>query len=297
MDRRNGFSHVVTTDCSKYAPALYKSDVYYIVCKMDDPGYLKEILQICEKEKIDSILPLREEEILFLAKNKNYFIEKKIIPMVSDYNTIFCCKDKLMFAQRMKENGIPVIPTISSDDFLDNRVEYYFPVYIKPRYGAGSVLNSIVQTPNLLKEILKNNEEEYIIQPYISGQEYGVNAYVDYYSGKLIDCFLLKKIAMRAGETFKSVSVHDKIIEGLVERVCKTLMFKGPIDIDIMEMDGDFYILEVNPRFGGGYPHAYQCGVNFPALISKNTKGPIKCNKTDYKDDVVALRYTDILII
>ena len=89
-------------------------------------------------------------------------------------------------------------------------------------------------------------------------------------SGKVVSIFAKKKIVMRAGETDKSVSFKDEKLFALVKEFVYAANYRGQIDIDIFDIDGEYYISEVNPRFGGGYPHAYECGCNHMRLIVNN---------------------------
>lgn len=77
---------------------------------------------------------------------------------------------------------------------------------------------------------------------------------------------------MRAGENNKSVSVKDKKFLSLIKKFVKIMGYKGIIDIYIFKANGKYYISEVNPRFDGGYPHAYECGINIPKMIIENIK-------------------------
>ena len=103
---------------------------------------------------------------------------------------------------------------------------------------------------------------------------------------------------MRAGETDKSVSVKDKKLFELIKRFVKKAGVKGIIDIDIFDINGEYYISEVNPRFGGGYPHAYECGVNVPRMIINNIKGQENKEKIEnYKENIYMMKYNEIRII
>ena len=75
---------------------------------------------------------------------------------------------------------------------------------------------------------------------------------------------------MRAGETDKAVSFQVPALFALIEKFVKEAGYRGQIDIDIFDIGGAYYISEVNPRFGGGYPHAYECGCNHMQLILNN---------------------------
>lgn len=297
MDRANGFDQVITTDCDRNAPALYFSDKYYIVERMTSPSYQRQILDICEKERIDVVLPLQEDELILTARNRQVFLNHGIIPCISDYETVALCRDKLAFCHFLQEAGLEPIPTYSKEDYFRGEAPLEFPCFVKPRYGAGSVSSQAVDSRTMLDELMGRNDTEYIIQPFIHGQEYGVNAYCDYDTGELLELFILKKISMRAGETFKSVSVHNDAIADMIHTLVRKMRFRGPVDIDIFESDGQYRILEVNPRFGGGYPHAYQCGINFPRRIAENLSGRgFGRGITPYPDQIIALRYTDIYV-
>ncbi len=69
------------------------------------------------------------------------------------------------------------------------------------------------------------------------------------------------------------------------------------IDIDIFEIDGVYYISEVNPRFGGGYPHAYACGVNMPAAVFRNLEGQENVVEIGaYAENICMMKYNEIAI-
>ncbi len=110
-----------------------------------------------------------------------------------------------------------------------------------------------------------------MIQEFMEGQEYGSDVYIDMISQEVVSIFTKKKILMRAGEADKSVSVKNQKLFELIYEFVKCAGFLGQIDIDIFEVNGEFYLSEVNPRFGG-YLHAYECGCNFPKYMMNNLK-------------------------
>ena len=93
------------------------------------------------------------------------------------------------------------------------------------------------------------------------------------------------------------VTVVSAELSALIEDLVVKLGVKGPIDIDVFKVDDVYYILEVNPRFGGGYVHAYECGINFPKYIKNNLLG-ISNDKepVSYLPDVYLMK-TDRLVI
>lgn len=296
-DRKNGFDKVVVTDCNEYAPALYVSDCFYIVSRMNAPTYLDEIYDICIKEQINVILPLQEEELLLMAKNRYRFERKNILVAISDYEKIKLCKDKYELYQYLNKQNIPTIETFLAEDILKERKEKV-ELFVKPRCGAGSVGAMKVKTRTLLEALVKESKDELVAQPYIEGKEYGVDVYVDFQSGDIIAMFCKEKLRMRAGETEKSISVNVPQIFEIVGETIAKMKLKGALDMDILENNGKFYILEINPRFGGGYPHAYACGINFPKMLAINAQGEIN-HKVDeeYPENLVALKFSDIITV
>ena len=136
-----------------------------------------------------------------------------------------------------------------------------------------------------------------MIQEYMQGQEIGVDAYIDILSDEVVSLFTKKKLKMRAGETDKAVSFKDEKLFNIIYEFIIKAGFKGIIDIDVFDINGEYYISEVNPRFGGGYPHAYECGVNVPKMIINNIKGIENESKIgNYKENIYMMKYNEIKI-
>lgn len=295
----NGTGNVIVADCNSLAPTLYVADRYYIVPRIDDPAYLDSILNICIKENVSGLFSLIDPELMLIAKYKHIFINHGIIPFVSDLDVVETCFDKFKMYTRCKNIGIPTIKSyidfnIFLDDYKKNKIN--FPVFVKPYNGSCSM--NIQKIDNL--EDLKFNMDKYenlMIQEYMSGTEYGVDVYVDMISKEVISIFIKKKILMRAGETDKAVSVKNDKLFNLIEQFVKRMGFVGQIDIDVFEKNGNFYISEVNPRFGGGYPHAYECGCNFPIYIINNIGGKVNEKEIGkYQSNIYMMKYLEVLI-
>ena len=146
-------------------------------------------------------------------------------------------------------------------------------------------------------EFLMDHGEGMMIQEFLRGQEIGADVYIDMISGEVVSIFTKKKLLMRAGETDKAVSFKDEKLFALIRRFAMESGFSGQIDIDIFEIDGEYYISEVNPRFGGGYPHAYECGVDHMKLICNNLQGQANAPAIGgYRDGLVMMKYNEIAI-
>lgn len=291
---------VIATDCDRYAPALYFADKHIIVPRIDSEGYIECIMKICKEEHISGVISLIDPELELIAEHKKEFEKIGVKLFISDYDTCRLCFDKYAMFKFLESNGIPCAKTfISVDDFkaAKEKNQINFPVFVKPRCGSASLGINIVDNIKHL-ELLFELSDNLIIQEYLKGQEYGADCYIDAISGETVSVFVKKKIRMRSGETDKSVSFKDeRLLEFLKEFILK-LNANGTIDIDIFDVDGKWYISEVNPRFGGGYPHAYECGCNFPKYILNNIEG--KVNKTDignYDEGIVMMKHDTLTIM
>ncbi len=174
--------------------------------------------------------------------------------------------------------------------------EISYPVFVKPIKGSASIhINKVGSRKEI--EVLFDLYEDLMIQEYMDGTEYGADVYIDMISGKCTDIFIKKKIRMRAGETDKSVSCKDGELFALIQKFVEECGFRGMIDIDIFRIDGQYYISEVNPRFGGGYPHAYACGVNIPRAVIRNLEGlENEAAIGAYAENVCMMKYNEIAI-
>ena len=146
-------------------------------------------------------------------------------------------------------------------------------------------------------DLLFEQEEGLMIQEYLDGQEIGADVYIDLNSGEVVSIFTKKKLKMRAGETDKAVSFKDEKLFALINSFVKEAGYRGQIDIDIFNIDAENYISEVNPRFGGGYPHAFESGCNHMKLIVNNLNGNVnQKNIGNYKNGIFMMKFNEVML-
>jgi len=291
---------VIATDCSSLAPALYEADKYYIVPSMNQEGYINKILSICKENNVKAVLSLIDPELSLLAKHKNEFLQIGTLPIISDCEAVEMWFDKFKMYEFLIQNNFKTAKSyINKDDFYkdlnDGIINY--PVFIKPLKGSASInINKVDSSEEV--ELFFKKYDNLMIQEYMNGEEYGADVYIDMISGETVSIFIKKKIKMRAGETDKAISVKDEKLFNILKEFVKKANLKGIIDIDIFKINDDYYISEVNPRFGGGYPHAYECGVNVPKMIINNLKSiENKQSIGNYKDNIYMMKYNEMLIL
>ena len=171
-----------------------------------------------------------------------------------------------------------------------------YPVFVKPARGSASISISKVYDRETV-ELLFAHEDGLMIQEFLDGQEIGADVYIDMVSHEVVSIFTKKKLKMRAGETDKAVSFKDEKLFALIERFVKDAGYNGQIDIDIFDINGEYYISEVNPRFGGGYPHAFESGADHMKLIVNNLEGKAnECVIGQYENGTYMMKYNEVMI-
>lgn len=294
-----GIGNIVATDMSNLAPALYEADKHYIVPRMIDEGYIDVIFDICKKEKISAVLSLIDPELSLLAKNKEEFKKIGVTVIGSSYELCELCLNKWEMFKWLSNHGYKCAKSYIDRNMFYKDVEQgliTYPVFVKPICGSASIAISKAYDKETVDNLFDHNDN-LMIQEFLNGQEIGADVYIDLISKEPVSIFTKKKIVMRAGETDKAVSFKEQKLFDLIIKFVKDAGFEGQIDIDVFEINGEYYISEVNPRFGGGYPHAYECGCNHIIFISNNL-----FNKENmpligkYESDVFMMKYNEIII-
>lgn len=282
---------VVATDMQLSAPALQVADVKLQVPAVYDPEYVNITLNICKEQKIDALLSLNDLELPILSENKYRFEELGVKVIVSSPEVIDIAFDKYKTAQWVESLGLVAPKTYVRLEDAKKALaagEIEFPLFMKPRWGSGSIgLESIADMDELdiyynllMKKIKKTilatasvGDEYIMIQEKLTGSEFGLDIMNDL-NGKNVAVSVKQKLAMRAGETDKAVTVDLPEVREMGYKIGEALGHIGNLDVDIMQRaDGAYCVLELNPRFGGGFPFSYEAGVNMPKAIIQWVKG------------------------
>ena len=282
---------VVATDMQLSAPALQMADVKIQVPAVYDPEYVNVTLNICKEQEISVLLSLNDLELPILAENKARFEEIGVKVIVSDPQVIDIAFDKYKTAQWVESLGLVTPKTYVRLEDVKKALEIgevEFPLFMKPRWGSGSIgLESIADMEELdiyynllMKKIKKTilatasvGDEYIMIQEKLTGSEFGLDIMNDL-NGKNVGVSVKQKLAMRAGETDKAMTVDIPEVREMGRKIGEALGHIGNLDVDIMQRaDGAYCVLELNPRFGGGFPFSYEAGVNMPKAIIQWAKG------------------------
>lgn len=292
-------SKIIATDNTNTAPGLYFADKQYIVPKIVEENYIPIILDICKKEDVGAITTLIDPEIAILSANRDRFSEIGVEVLAPYADTAGLCFNKFLMYKFCKERGIRTALTYGSlDTFLRGYEagEIDFPVFVKPRTGSGSVGARKINTLDELK-IALSSDKSLIIQEFMAGIDLDADVYVDTISHRAVSIFTKKKLETKIGGANKTISFKDKRLFDTIEKIVSEFKFNGPIDMDFFYVNGEYYLSEINPRFGGAYLHAFGCGVNFIKLIENNMNGiENKPEFGNYEDDVLMMMYDSVVI-
>ena len=295
----SGTGQVIATDSSILAPAIYEADRYYIVPPITAPDYLDVILDICKKEKITGLLSLIDPELSLLAEHEETFRSMGVTVIGSPFELCEMSLDKMQMYRWLKNHHYLCAqswddPEAFYQDAAAQKATY--PVIVKPVQGSASLNLSKANDWETVR-LLTSHQDHMMVQEYLDGQEIGADVYIDLISGEVVSIFTKKKIKMRAGETDKAVSFKENSLFELIEKFVKEAGFRGQIDIDLFEKNGEYYISEVNPRFGGGYPHAYEAGCDHIQLIRNNLQGKVNEKRIgEYDENVYMMKYNEVSI-
>lgn len=294
-----GNGKVIATDMSELAPALYEADKYYIVPGIKVVGYIDIILEICKHENIKGVCSLIDPELSLLAENKKKFETIGTTVIGSSLELCEMSLDKFQMFNWLKNHGYLCARSFINKEAFFTEIEkglINFPVFVKPAKGSASISVAKVFDRNTIN-LLFAHTEELMVQEYLEGQEIGADVYIDTISKEVVSIFTKKKLLMRSGETDKAVSFIDDKLFSLIERFVKEAGYIGQIDIDIFYVRGEYYISEVNPRFGGGYPHAYESGINHMRLILNNLEGKVNDRVIGkYNEGIYMMKYNDMIV-
>jgi carbamoyl-phosphate synthase large subunit len=293
---------IIVSDSYPLAPSLYEDCRSFIIPFYKHKNYTEAILDLCEKQKVTGVLSLIDPDLSILSELKTEFASAGILAFISEEWIVKATFDKWEMFKVFEANHIPTVKSWADlSEFLNDvkNGKAGYPIMVKPREGSGSRGLHYIESEETLISVWNNAIEPMLIQRWIEGRELGADLYFDIYSGELIEFFIKEKLKMRAGETDKSVSLRDEKAENLLKRLSRNLALYGPIDVDLfITAHDDYLISEINPRFGGGYPHAYACEADYPGLILQNMQGKhLTEQKIKWQSGHYMMKFFDMVFI
>ena len=286
---------VYTTDMNpKLAPAAYVSDGCFEVPRCTSEDYIESLLTICLGNGIGLIVPTIDTELSILSANKEIFAKQGISVSVSDYEFVMMCRDKRNTGDFFEKHSIRVPRPIDKNHPT-------FTLFAKPYDGSLSTnLHYIKKSEELTEELM--NDPKLLFMEYIDKEVYKEYT-VDMYYGRdhRVKCIVPReRIKIRAGEINKGLTEKEPLMEYLYERLETIEGCVGCICIQVFlnRQSGDVVGIEINPRFGGGYPQTYAAGGNYPEYLIREFFRDEEIEYFDgWKDHLLMLRYDDAIYV
>jgi carbamoyl-phosphate synthase large subunit len=277
---------VAACDADADAPALRQADAAFVVPPLDREAYIDALLGICKQHRIRLLIPALEPELLLLARHRARFLEVGTLPLVSDLGVVRTCYDKWEASKFLAGLGIASPLTylsLAEARKALSRGEISFPLVVKPRWGVSSLGLEYPEDDEELgivhhlarkrhaRTIPEGASEDdpgrcIVIQERLRGHEYGLDI-VNNLEHNYITTIVKRKLRMRSGCTDRAVTVRDERLERLGETIGLSLAHIGVLDCDLIVAEDGSHVLDLNPRFGGGYPFSHSAGSNIPAAL------------------------------
>lgn len=282
----NGDGLVHVANSSDISPAFLAADRSVVTPIIYDDNYIPFLTDYCKKNEINAIISLFDIDLPVLAQNKDRFTEIGVQLVVSDYNVVDICNDKWKSYKFLSENGFNTPKTyltiLETKESLNNG-DIHYPVIIKPRWGIGTMqifeaeddvelevfyekAKRGVQRSYLKYESNADVDNCILIQEKLIGQEYGLDV-INNLRGNYITTVAKMKYAMRAGETDCAVTVDNDVLKSTGKMLGEKLRHIANLDVDVFLVEDVPYVLEMNARFGGGYPFTHLSGIHEPKAI------------------------------
>jgi carbamoyl-phosphate synthase large subunit len=256
-------ARVYATDMNPaLSPACRCADVSLSIPKVTDENYMGVLLDLCEQHHIGMVVPTIDTELQVLADYRDQFSEYGIHIIVSSADLIASCRDKRKTRSLFENVGI-------NAPIIYNKEQIQFPCFVKPYDGSCSVDAEALLSEEQLTSSILSNEKMMFMELVDDGHtEYTVDTY--FTKDGVLKCLVPReRIEVRSGEVSKGVTRRNEVYDYLLP-ACKSIKgARGCLTIQVFAnlLQKSFYGLEINPRFGGGYPLTYSAGANYPGWL------------------------------
>jgi carbamoyl-phosphate synthase large subunit len=288
----------IAANSDRRAAALYVADVAEIVPRVSAPDYVDVLLSLCRKHEIALLVPLIDPALPKLAARAADFAAARTRIMVSAAETIAICADKVATGRFFRAHGYRT-PRLFSDAEVADLSAADFPVFAKPAEGSSSIGAGVVRNADELR-VRRAADPSLVVSELVSGEEYTIDVYVDFHG--VPRCAVPRlRLETRAGEISKGITVRDEaLIAHALDIAAKLPGALGCLTLQAFKVaDGGFVFIEINARYGGGYPLTWHAGADFPRWMIEEAAGlaPDFAKGQAFRANLGLLRYDDEIIV
>lgn len=283
---------IVGTSNTEWTPGFAAVDIGEIVPDIGTHGHLERLLALCSQHEVRGLLSFFDLDVAELSKHRADFEAAGVLPFLPPAATAAMCLDKWLCFQELGRLGFRVpYTTIDLDEALDavRRGTLSYPVWVKPRYGFGSANTFLAHNDEQVR-VFFTYADDMLIQESCPGDAYNVEVLCDL-QGQALAAVPWRKELSRMGETERAYTVRDERILTFGTGLAEAIGLVGPMDADLFVDGDDIWVLEINPRFGGGYPVSHFAGAGFPELIVAMMNGEQPAPRIgSYREDVAMMK-------
>lgn len=289
-------SKVLAADAApELSAACHVADANFQVPYITDPNYFNTLIQHCKANDVRLIIPTIDTELKLLAEEVATFERQGIQVVISSRDFVNKCRDKRVIHEFFKASGIKVAEEYPKDD-------HPLPIFIKPYDGSRSVDTFLITDKSQLKPYHYENEKLMFLE-YLDHNEFDEYT-CDLYYGRdhELKCIVpRKRVEVRDGEVNKGLTEKGDLIEYIKNHLSRIDGAVGCLTTQFFKHKTKplYYGIEVNPRFGGGYPLSYLAGANYPKWIIQEflQNKSIEGYYDDWEDQLLMLRYDDEILV
>jgi carbamoyl-phosphate synthase large subunit len=267
----------------------------FAVPPVDDPAYVEQLLDLCDAHEIGLVVPTIDPELPVLAARRDEFASRGVMAVVSDSDFVRTCRDKRRITHWFQALGL------QSPRLINPRSVPRFPMFAKPYDGSCSQDTHVIESSDDLTVALLADSRMMFVE-YLSPlahDEYTIDMY--YSRDGELKCLVPRlRMETRAGEVSKGRTRRIPAVDVLRERLGIIQGARGCVTLQVFvhRQSQAVYGIEINPRFGGGYPLSYEAGANFPRwLLREYLLGKSVEFFDAWESDVTMLRYDDHVIV
>ncbi len=285
---------LLAVDMTPLSAAFQRADAAFRVPRCTDAAFVPRVLELCERERVDLLVPTIDPELPLYAAHRARFAEVGTTVAVSAPRVVAIGGDKHRTHQWLTEAGLPTVRQGTVEEALQEPERWPLPLFAKPSAGSASIGAQVVRDRETLRR-LQREEEDYVVQSLARGIEHTVDLYCDR-GGRLRCAVPRRRLQVRAGEVSKGVTFRHPALTALAERVVASFPEPafGALNVQVFfeEASEEAWIIELNPRFGGGFPLSHRAGADFPRwLVQEVRQGNCEANDDTWRHGLVMLRY------
>lgn len=283
---------VMAADMSRLSSAFHAADRAFEVPPCTDPAFVPRLVDLCRDARVALVVPTIDPELGVYARSREVFREIGTTVAISSPEVIEIAEDKVRTHDWLRGNGFPTVRQTGVEAALAEG--WTFPLLAKPRRGSAARGVTVVRDRAQLRAVTRG--DDYVVQSIAPGNEYTIDVLADR-DGRALCAVPRRRFEVRAGEVSKGMTVRSETLEDLACRVCEALPGAyGPVTVQVFrdESTGETNVIEINPRFGGGFPLSWQAGAPYPVWLIEETLGrPSTAGRNGWADGTVMLRYDE----